>query len=68
MKIFIERLENIENKLNIFAEELKELRKDNKKLVELLKETNVDNDFIMVSIFRIFNYIITENFLVRRLA
>jgi hypothetical protein len=68
LKIFIERLENIEEKLNIFAEELKELRKDNEKLVELLKETNVDNDFIMVSIFRIFNYIITENFLVRRLA
>jgi len=53
MKIFIVQLENIETKLNIFAEELKGLQKDNEKLIELLKETNVDNDFIMVSTFRI---------------
>jgi len=51
LKIFIERLGNIEGKVDILTEELKALRKESGKLIKLLEGKNVDDDFITVSIF-----------------
>ena len=38
--------------------ELKEIRKDNEKIIKLLRIDEVDENFLAVSIFRIFNLLI----------
>ena len=52
--------------LKTLAKELKEIRKDNKILIELLKEE--DDEFVMISYTMNLILLLPRNFLVQKLA